>query len=1597
MRLRNIRLILICLLALPFVGIKAECTGWSVAIDKQDTALCSAQSLALSMIVHNDTASLDPSSEYRWYVQKPSASDYELLTETTISTTYLFDEVGSYSVKAAARPNECTIYHESLPISIELYPTLTAGTIGNSQTICYNSIPEALAQVSSPTGGNSEITFQWQESTDNGSSWNNITGEYGTSLTLPPLTQTTKYRILYTSCKAVDYSNEVTITVRTPATAPTITSYVTPLCYNQGTATLSVIQEAAGASDEIFTYQWQESLDDIEFLDISGATGTTFTTPTQTSATWYRVVATSSRGCGSVASSSVKVDVYPDWSISNTTIDPLCYMTGGEISVSATGAEDNYLYQWQESNDGLHWTNISLANTAQYSIPGKTAGGYYYRALVSPTTGCASKFSDIISVAVYDDLVAGVIIGVDTICTNDTPNLLQQTTAPTGGNNAFTYQWQYKSGEEWHNLSGATNTSYQPQALTSTTSYRLVATTACGSIASNEIEVYVRKPLTKPIITSTPETACYGLEPNVISIVTPATCDTHDSVLYQWQERGEGEWMDVPGANALTFQPSAITATHQYRVIAKSLKGCVSENSNVRTVNVFNPLAITPTGTAPLCYMTPGTIKVEATGSGENYTYQWQEWNGSAFVDIPSATNDTYITEPKVGGSYQYRCVVTPTNGCPQGISDIISVAVYDDLVAGVIVGIDTICTNETPNLLQQTTVPTGGNNIFTYQWQYKSGEEWNNISGATNTSYQPQALTSTTSYRLVATTACGSIASNEIEVYVRKPLTKPIITSSPETVCYNFAPQTIYVTTPSECDIYDSVLYQWQCKRVTDTEWVNIVGETSLSYSPKAITSPYQYRIVATSSRGCGVQESDPRTVYVYDDLQISTIGVSPLCYMNSGIIQVNATGEGESYTYQWQDSINGVWTDIVTEGNAQQYATQPNEGGTYYYRCIVTPTLGCTPDTSSVISVLVFDSVDPGSITLRGVDTICYGIAPDTISLNVQPIGGKGEYHYHWMQKSEDEANFSYILDAIDTTFYTPTTLYKTTEYMLEVTDSCGEPKYTNIVRVYVRNELHKPVLNKYNDTICYNTIPDSLTMQTKPWGGVDDSFIYQWEESEDGISYTAIEGETQEVYYPKALVKSHYYRILATSVKCGDILSSDAIQVNVYDSLKINAINPDTLCYMTATTISVIATGGGELYTYQWQDSTNGQWNDVPTKGNEQYYTTDSQPDGNHYYRCLVYAEKCEYYYRISPLITVSVYKAFDAGTIIGTDSTCYGFAPETPLKIDKEPSGVDGHYTYQWQIYENDIWQNIEGETTNEYQPNNLFNGTAYRLQVSSKCGILTTDSVYIRVNPLPELQSISGPDSVCYNQHEIYSIDKLNSGFTYEWMIENGDGVLTTEIFNAATIDILWLNPNTTDSVILHITNDQTGCESYMKYGVSICNEQAPERTIIVRKPNSNILVCKEDDENLLYQWGYTDKNTLQDFPIEDSNRRYVLLPHTFDNVAYDYWLTLRHSETSPCYSRSYYSIDNDTLITPSAANVSIPSYIRERIPITVENPNEAQIICALYTLAGDLIGRYNLGNAPYLSTTLPISVHSGMYVIHVSMGDYVKSIKLIAE
>ena len=943
-------------------------------------------------------------------------------------------------------------------------------------------------------------------------------------------------------------------------------------------------------------------------------------------------------------------------------------------------------------------------------------------------------------------------------------------------------------------------------------------------------------------------------------------------------------------------------------------------------------------------------------------------------------------------GDYWIYAKVTP-NACPSVHTDTIVITRYIDLTPGTIDGSDIICHNSTPSPLKQVVPPTGGNGVYTYQWQQKSATSWLDISGATSTSYSPSALTNTTTYRLKITNDCGIVYSNEQTITVRPALSAPIISDLHETICYGALPSPVTVATPAYGGDDDTFTYQWQESK-DGISFSNISGATGLSYQPNALVADHYYRVAATSVCGCGsIYSSNITKISVLKDLSISTIGVAPLCYMSRGDIKVTATGAGDDYSYQWQESIDGlVYTDCKTNAYSATYKTPPSSAGTYYYRCIVTPTYGCQSKTSDIITVTVYEDVAPSIIS--GGDTICYGFIPEVLSVEVPASGGDGKFTYAWMQKVEGTSMFTYIAGANKTT-YQPSALTKTTDYKLEITNACGIFE-SNVIQVYVRNQLTAPVIVGETDTICYNTTPELMTCTQTAIGGVEDSFVYQWQESKDGQSYTDIQGETNLTYQPDALLAKRYYRLQATSDKQCGILYSNIIEVNVFDSLNITASVVSPICYMTSASLSVNVEGGGSPYAYQWQQSADGvSFTDI-TDGVSSNHITPSLSDGTYYYRCVVTSTKCGVYSRFSNVVRVDVYEALSPGTIIGIDSTCYGYAPEGELRIKTASTGVNGRYTYRWQQRTSGNWDTIPNAVNSTYSPPALYETTEYRLQVFTQCDTSYTNIILVRVNALPETQEISGATEVCYNQHEIYSIDNLHKGYTYQWYVDNNYGILTTESLNTKSVDILWNDPKKQDSVVLVIINNKTGCERTMKYGVNICNEQAPDRTTIVRKPNSNILLCQED-RDIHYQWGYTDKTTQTEYTIDDSNRRYVLLPSSFDNMSYDYWLTLRYDTTSKCYSRSYYVEENDTIITQTGNVVSVPSLIHGRIPIIVQNDKEENVTVEIYTICGQLYGRQSLGNASYVDTTLPFVLPSGVYTLRAQIGTYVKTIKLIAQ
>ena len=93
-----------------------------------------------------------------------------------------------------------------------VFVPFSAGSIGQNQSICYNTSPLPISQITPPDGAAGEYAYQWQSSIDS-LTWTNISDANGSNYTPPSLTGTTYYRRLVTSGGLTACTNTILITV----------------------------------------------------------------------------------------------------------------------------------------------------------------------------------------------------------------------------------------------------------------------------------------------------------------------------------------------------------------------------------------------------------------------------------------------------------------------------------------------------------------------------------------------------------------------------------------------------------------------------------------------------------------------------------------------------------------------------------------------------------------------------------------------------------------------------------------------------------------------------------------------------------------------------------------------------------------------------------------------------------------------------------------------------------------------------------------------------------------------------------------------------------------------------------------------------------------------------------------------------------------------------------------------------------------------------------------------------------------------------------------------------------------------------------------
>ena len=958
--------------------------------------------------------------------------------------------------------------------------------------------------------------------------------------------------------------------------------------------------------------------------------------------------------------------------------------------------------------------------------------------------------------------------------------------------------------------------------------------------------------------------------------------------------------------------------------------------------NTAQSAVVVAPGSIAICQNTSTFFSVVNTQPASSI-YTWQDSSVTGWVNLVNntflvAVNDTLFVN-NISYTYnnrKFRCIVDSAGaGLKKDTSAYVEFYVLPVLPKGLLNNNQLICYNTAPDTVRAINYPANGLGWYTYQWQSSADSiNWQNISGQTSIKLKLNKLTQSTFVRLIATTisGCKNDTAKAIIITVLGFVSKPVITAS-QNICFNTAADTLRVQSVpiGGGNVFS---FQWQISS-NGTVWSDIIGKTDLTLAPGILSTSTFYRYKATSNNGCATLFSDSVKVTVYGALSPGELLSNQAICFNTipNAIQFFTlpNGAGNLYTYQWQvssDSIN--FSDIA---NPNVLSFQPlNLLQTVFYRVNIISNTGCGSAYTNIIRIKVYPLFTGASITKSQI--ICFNTSPDTIKMLTLPVGGSGGYFYQW-QSSTDSINWFSVNGQNSATLKLPK-LLQTTYIRLfnQCVIGCGL-QISNAIKIKVLSGIFtKPRITQAQN-ICYNTSPDTLRLQVYATGA-DNKFTYQWQSSTSGTNWIDVSGATTLKFSPGNLTQTTYFRINAIGTFGCRSISSDSVKINVYDQLSAGQLNNNQIiCYNASPAriqFALAPSGGGNVYTYQWQVSS-----DSINFTNINGALFDNYQSGKllqtRFYKVKITSiNGCGEI--TSGILKVKVNPIFKGAVINANQNVCYNLVPNS-LTMLTPATGGDGNYFYQWQIGLNGAWSTIPSANNPIHIPAKVQKDTYYRLinYSGSGCGRDTSNVIRMTVLPLPDTTTILGVTTVCRNQQEVrYGIAQTNTNYTYFWSTTGG------KIVSNPTDKVAYVNWGLKDGVdTLRVTqiNKATGCLNEMKLPVRIKFGQAPSKSKILRKENSDLLFCSDSTFGVFYQWGFFTKSTNLETDIVGGNLRYVLLPHTFDTTLYEYYLK---TSLGACETKSYYNKSSTTGIAdmlhapfslypnPSSGIVNIKSY-----------------------------------------------------------------------
>lgn len=320
------------------------------------------------------------------------------------------------------------------------------------------------------------------------------------------------------------------------------------------------------------------------------------------------------------------------------------------------------------------------------------------------------------------------------------------------------------------------------------------------------------------------------------------------------------------------------------------------------------------------------------------------------------------------------------------------------------------------------------------------------------------------------------------------------------------------------------------------------LIGGTTIgtTYTFNNLSAATHFRAVVQNG-GCTIERSSPTIISVAPATTRADAGMSRiLCNEQSVTLTANPPAAGE--TGLWTMVSGNVNAQIATPTSPQTTVAPLAPGVTYVFRWTITGNSPCGP-TFNEVTIINNDPI--GNNTISSNTVVCSG--QQVLIDGSVPTGGDGTYTYTW-EMQENNGPWTVISNATgeDLTTTLTNTLTTSTIVRFRRNVSSGQCVLTS-------NEfpvtVQPPIANNTvaaDQPICSGSAPAVLT-GSMPTGG-DGQFLYQWQSSPDGTTWTDIPGALAQNYQPPILTQTTFYRRTVGTLACSGSFQSASARVMI-----------------------------------------------------------------------------------------------------------------------------------------------------------------------------------------------------------------------------------------------------------------------------------------------------------------------------------------------------------------------------------------------------------------------------------------------------------------